>query len=101
MDFDLLIRNGRLLDGSGNPWVRGEMGIKDGRIAAIAPSLGAAQAARVIDAQQMIVCPGFIDTHTHSDLMVLVDPALEPKVRQGITTDLLNQDGISVAPTRR
>lgn len=101
MEFDLLITNGRLLDGSGNPWVRGAVGIRDGRIAAIAPRLDGATARRVINAGDRIVCPGFIDTHTHSDLMVLVEPALEPKVRQGITTDLLNQDGISVAPTRR
>ena len=101
MDFDLLITDGRLLDGSGNPWVRGDIGVKDGRIAAVAPSLAGAPARRVLSAGDRIVSPGFIDTHTHSDLMVLVEPALEPKVRQGITTDLLNQDGISVAPTRR
>ncbi len=100
MEFDLLIKNGQIIDGTGNPFYYGEIGVKDGRIAAIARSLEGAHAQRVIDAHGLTVAPGFIDTHTHSDLMVLVDPLLEPKVRQGITTDLLCQDGISVAPTR-
>lgn len=100
MEFDLLIKGGRVLDGTGNPWFHADIGVKDGRIAAVARSLAGSPAARVIDAAGLMVAPGFIDTHTHSDLMVLADPLLEPKVRQGITTDLLNQDGISVAPVR-
>lgn len=100
MTFDWILHGGRVLDGTGNPWVRADVGIVGDRIAAVAPSLEAAEGQRV-DVSGLVVCPGFIDTHTHSDLMVLVEPALEPKVRQGITTDLLNQDGISVAPVRR
>jgi N-acyl-D-amino-acid deacylase len=53
---------------------------------------------RVIDAEGMIVAPGFIDTHSHSDLEVMVNPYVEAKVRQGVTTELLGQDGISMAP---
>lgn len=100
MEFDIIIRGGRILDGTGNPYVYGDIGIQGGRIAAVEPLLSTAPAARVINATGLYVSPGFIDTHTHSDLMVLVDPLLEPKVRQGITTDLLCQDGISAAPVR-
>src|SRR5690606_41755920 len=70
------------------------------RVAAVSPRLEAAEGQRV-DGWGLVVCPGFVDTHARSGLRVLVEPALEPKVRQGITTGLLNQDGISVAPVRR
>jgi N-acyl-D-amino-acid deacylase len=100
MEFDLMIRGGRVLDGTGNPFFYGDVGICGDRIAAVERSLAGAPARRTIDAAGLTVAPGFIDTHTHSDLMVLAEPLLEPKLRQGITTDLLCQDGISVAPTR-
>jgi len=94
--FDVVIRGGHLVDGTGNPWFAGDVGIKGGRIAAIG-ALGTAQAARVIDATGRIVAPGFIDLHTHSDLSVLADPLAESKVRQGVTLDVLGES-TSVAP---
>lgn len=100
MEFDLIIRGGRVIDGTGNPWFAADIGVAGGRIAAVARSLEGCHARRVIEAGGRVVCPGFIDTHSHSDLVALVDPVLEPKARQGITTEVLCQDGISVAPVR-
>ncbi len=88
--FDLLIRHGRIVDGTGNPWVRGDLAIRDGRIARIG-AIGDAPAARVIDARERIVAPGFIDMHTHSDVPLLVDGRAESKVRQGVTTEVLGE----------
>jgi N-acyl-D-amino-acid deacylase len=99
--LDLLIRDARVLDGSGNPWFRADVGVAEGRIAAIgrlASGPYQLSAHRVIDAGGRVLCPGFIDTHVHSELAFLTEPTLEPKVRQGITTEVLGQDGISVAP---
>lgn len=99
--LDLLIRDARVLDGSGNPWFRADVGVAEGRIAAIgrlASGPYQLSARRVIDAGGRVLCPGFIDTHEHSELAFLTEPTLEPKVRQGITTEVLGQDGISVAP---
>jgi N-acyl-D-amino-acid deacylase len=86
-----------VLDGTGNPWFRADVGIKGDRIAAVG-RLGGEQAARTIDADGLVVCPGFVDMHTHSDLQLLVDPAHEAKVRQGVTLEVLGQDGLSYAP---
>ena len=94
--FDVVIRGGHIVDGTGNPWFAGDVGIKGGRIAAIG-ALGSAQALRVVDATGRIVAPGFIDLHTHSDLSVLADPLSESKVRQGVTLDVLGES-TSVAP---
>ncbi len=95
--LDLLIAGGRVLDGAGNPWFRADVGLKDGRIAAVGRLRGAA-AARTIDADGLFVCPGFVDMHTHSDLQLLANPAHEAKVHQGVTLDVLGQDGLSYAP---
>ena len=95
--FDLLIRNGRVIDGSGLPWFRADVGVTGDRISAIGP-LAQAEAHTVIDAAGKIVCPGFIDTHVHGDLALLVDPYHEPAVRQGVTTYILGQDGVAFAP---
>jgi len=95
--FDILIINGRIVDGSGNPWYYGDVGVSGGKIAAIG-KLDPAVAAKVIDAEGQVVCPGFIDVHVHSDVMLLAEPRHEPKVRQGVTTELLGQDGLSYAP---
>ncbi|MBI4553081.1 MAG: D-aminoacylase [Candidatus Latescibacteria bacterium] len=95
--FDVLITHGRIVDGTGAPWFRGDIGIVGDRIAAVGP-LNGANAKRVIDAGEQIVCPGFIDTHVHSDAVLLADPYHEPAVRQGVTTEILGQDGTSYAP---
>jgi N-acyl-D-amino-acid deacylase len=95
--FDLLIRGGRVIDGAGNPWFAADVGIADGRVAAVG-RLAGQQAERVIDATGLFVCPGFVDMHTHSDIQVLVNPAHEAKVHQGVTLEVLGQDGLSYAP---
>ena len=99
--FDLLIRRARVFDGSGNPWFIADVAVKDGRIAAIG-DLGAAQAARTIDAAGKYLSPGFIDIHSHSD-RGLGDMNLRYNVNmvaQGITLSVVNQDGRSPLPIR-
>ena len=95
--FDLIIRGGRVIDGTGNPGYRADIGLQGERIAAIG-SIKSSQASRVIDATGLVVCPGFIDMHTHSDVMILAHPRHEAKVMQGVTTDLIGLDGLSYAP---
>lgn len=95
--LDVLIKNGRIVDGTGSPWLRGEIGIQGGKIVLVRPRIRD-QADRVIDAAGSVVAPGFIDMHTHSDLRVFADPQEDSKLLQGITTALIGQDGLSVAP---
>jgi N-acyl-D-amino-acid deacylase len=95
--LDLILRNARILDGSGNPWYRGEVGIEGGQIVAVG-RVATDDAARTIDCGGRIVSPGFIDMHTHSDLMLLAEPQHVGKIFQGVTTELLGQDGLSYAP---
>ncbi|MBI3978519.1 MAG: D-aminoacylase [Chloroflexi bacterium] len=97
--FDLVLRGGRVVDGSGNPWFRADVGLREGRIAAVG-RLGNASAAATIDLDDLTVAPGFVDTHTHSDLIVLAQPLLAPKLFQGVTVELVGQDGLGVAPIR-
>jgi N-acyl-D-amino-acid deacylase len=94
--LDLLIRGGRLIDGAGNPWFHGDVGVEDGRIVAVGRV--ADSAARTIDADGLVVCPGFVDMHTHSDIQLLANPAHEAKVHQGVTLDVIGQDGLAYAP---
>jgi len=94
--YDLLIVNGRIIDGSGNPWFRADVGIRGGRIAAIG-RLGDAPATRRIDARERVVAPGFIDLMGGSDWTLLVDPRAASKVTQGITL-MVAGEGSSVAP---
>ncbi|MBV9601919.1 MAG: amidohydrolase family protein [Chloroflexi bacterium] len=97
-DFDTLILGGQIIDGTGAPAAEGDLGIKDGRIAAIG-SFPPSAAAERVDAQGMVVCPGFIDMHTHSDIAVLVDGSAHSKVRQGVTLDVIGESS-TVAPLR-
>ena len=96
-EFELLIKNGTIVDGTGSPAFAGDVAVTGDRIAAVG-RLEGARAAKVIDASGKVVCPGFIDTHSHSDLLVLDAPEIEPKVRQGVTTEVIGQDGMSLAP---
>ena len=95
--FDVIIRGSRIIDGSGSPWYYGDVGIRGERIAAIG-KLDQAEARRVIEADGRVVCPGFIDMHSHSDVMLLANPKHEPKVMQGVTTDVVGLDVLSYAP---
>lgn len=100
MTLDYILENARIIDGTGAPWFRGSIGIEGRRITGV--YRGAEPSAeRVIDVDERVVCPGFIDTHSHSDLELFEDPTLEPKIRQGITTEVLGQDGFSMAPMYR
>src|SRR5262245_62211215 len=94
--YDLLITGGRVLDGTGNPWFPADVAVKDGKIAAIGKLTGAA-AKRVIDAQGNYVAPGFIDIHSHADegLGSSRTNASPNKITQGVTTEVVNQDGRS------
>ena len=98
MAFDILIRGGLVIDGSDAPGTIADVGIADGRIAALAPNLEAADARRVIDATGRVVAPGFIDIKTHSDFTLPLNPKAESKVRQGVTTEVIGHCGFSVAP---
>jgi N-acyl-D-amino-acid deacylase len=97
MPFDRVLKGGTVVDGTGAPRVRADVAIEGGRIAAVAPGLDGGE---TIDCTGHVVCPGFIDTHSHSDVKVLADPGLPMKIRQGITLEVFGQDGISVAPVR-
>jgi N-acyl-D-aspartate/D-glutamate deacylase len=94
--YDLVIRNGHIIDGTGSPWYSGDIGIRNGRIAAIG-FLGTAQAKRTIDAHGMVVAPGFIDMLGQSELTILVNPHLPSKIFQGITTEFTGE-GSSAGP---
>jgi dihydroorotase/N-acyl-D-amino-acid deacylase len=94
--FDVVIANGRIIDGTGSPWYASDVGIRDGRIAAIG-ALAAAPRKRTIDAAGRVVAPGFIDMLGQSELTILVDPRLPSKIHQGITTEITGE-GTSVAP---
>lgn len=95
--LDLVIKDGRIVDGTGNPWFKGDVGIANGRTVKVG-NTGAEESERVIDAKGLVVAPGFIDMHSHSDLSPLINPRTESKVRQGITTEVVGNCGISAAP---
>jgi N-acyl-D-amino-acid deacylase len=97
MNFDLLIRNGVVLDGTGAEAVRTDIGICGDRLAEIG-DLSQAEAKSVIDATGHFVCPGFIDVHSHSDAYLLIEPRASSKVFQGITTEVCGNCGASAAP---
>ncbi len=96
--FDLLIRNGLVIDGSGNPGFHATVGVEGDELRLLRGDTSALPAARTIDASGHVVCPGFIDMHSHGGLVILKEPLHEPKVRQGVTTELIGIDGNSHAP---
>ncbi len=97
--YDLVIRNGRIVDGTGNPWYRGEIAVIGDAIAAIRPRIDG-PAARVIDAAGQVVAPGFIDLHTHARRGIFDVPTADNYVRQGVTTLMEGPDGGSPLPLK-
>ena len=97
MTWDVLIRRGVIIDGSGSPGTVSDIALAAGCIAALGPSL-ADDANKVIDADGLAVTPGFIDIKTHSDFVLPINPKAESKVRQGVTTEIIGHCGFSVAP---
>jgi len=96
--YDLVIRNGKIVDGTGNPWRMGDLAVRGDRIVALG-KLPPHSARREIDARGLIVAPGFIDMHSHSDFLLLEDGDAQSKIRQGVTTEVLGE-GDSPGPYR-
>jgi N-acyl-D-aspartate/D-glutamate deacylase len=94
--YDLLIRNGKVIDGTGNPWFYGDVAVRGGRVVAVG-RVPPAPAKREIDARGRVVAPGFIDIHSHSDYLLLEDGDAQSKIRQGVTTEVLGE-GSSAGP---
>jgi N-acyl-D-aspartate/D-glutamate deacylase len=98
MDYDTLVRGGSVVDGTGAPARRADIGIKDGKLAAIGELSGAA--ARTLDASGLVVAPGFIDPHTHYDAQICWDGATTPSSWHGVTTVVMGNCGVGIAPCR-
>jgi N-acyl-D-amino-acid deacylase len=94
--LDLILKNGRIVDGTGNPWFSGDVGIKEGRIANVGRIDQEARA--TIDVSRQVIAPGFIDGHCHSDLMIFDHPLSTIKLRQGVTTEVVGNCGLAPAP---
>src|ERR1700692_1500437 len=99
MAFELLIKNGRVIDGSGMPAFRGDVGVRNGKIAEIGRLRGAAT--RTIDADGLVVAPGFIDTHCHYDAQVTWDPLCTFSCFHGVTSVIIGNCSLALAPVRR
>jgi len=84
--FDIVVKNGIVVDGTGNPWFKADVGIKDGRISDIG-KLSSTKSEENLDAKGLVVAPGFIDMHAHSDFSLLINPLAESKIKQGVTTE--------------
>jgi len=95
--LDLVVHGGTVVDGTGGPRFRADVGIEDGRIVAIG-GLGDTEPARLLDATGLLVAPGFIDIHSHSDFTLLVDPRAQSQIFQGVTTELVGNCGHGCAP---
>ena len=96
---DLILRNARLIDGTGASSQYGDLAILDDRLLAVG-ELGDLQAGRELDVAGKAVCPGFVDTHTHDDHVLLTDPNMSCKVSQGVTTVVTGNCGISLVPLK-
>ena len=94
---ELLIKNGTIIDGTGSPAFLSDISVKNGKIEKIEPSL-TMDCHKVLDASNKIICPGFIDIHSHTDATILINSKAESKIRQGITTEIVGNCGMSAAP---
>ena len=97
MVYDIIIKNGKIISGAGNPWYYGEIGVKEGRITKICSIINE-DTNKVIDAQGLIICPGFIDIHSHTDYILPVNRSQESTLCQGITTTMVGMCGDGMAP---
>jgi hypothetical protein len=97
-DYDLVLRGGKIVDGTGNPWFYGDVAVRGDRIVAVRRVLEG-KGKREIDVAGLIVAPGFIDMHSHSDFLLLEDGHAQSKIRQGVTTEVLGE-GNSAGPHR-
>lgn len=96
--LDIIIKNGRIVDGTGNTSYQGSLGIKDGKVVKIESTIDD-QAFEIIDATGLVVCPGFIDVHSHNDLVPFMNDNIQNlKLMQGVTTELVGQCGLGVVP---
>ena len=96
--FDLVIRNARIVDGTNSPWFRGDVGIRKGKIEYVGSLPKGVPCGEEIDAGGKVLAPGFVDMHTHNDFLLLGEPASVSKLKQGVTTIMIGQCGISPAP---
>ena len=96
--FDAMIKDGTIIDGTGNVGFKGDVAIEGKGLKILLGDTSSVKATNIINASGCVVVPGFIDVHTHSDLIALSEPLNEPKIRQGVTTDMLGLDGMGYAP---
>ncbi len=99
-EFDVIIRNARIVDGANTPWFRGDVGVRNGTIEAVGVIPADVPCRLEIDARNDVLAPGFVDMHTHNDFLLLKDPASVPKLLQGVTTIMIGQCGISPSPIK-
>jgi len=97
METRIIMKNGRIVDGSGSPWFKGDVGIEGVKISGIG-NLSGFKTEREIDIEGLVVCPGFVDVHTHTDTSFLVNPKADSKIMQGVTTEIIGNCGNSAAP---
>lgn len=95
--YDIILKNGKIIDGKGNPWYQGDIGVKDGFIKHIG-KIDIKNGRKIIDVDNKVICPGFIDVHSHSDYVFFIDGTAQSKIRQGVTTEVTGNCGFSVAP---
>ena len=94
--FDLVIKGGQVLDGTGNPWLKKDIGISEGKIRSVGHIGGHAR--EIIDVEGMVVAPGFVDLHNHSDMSILTYPGSESYIMQGVTTAVVGNCGLALVP---
>ncbi len=95
--YSIVIKGGKVVDGSGNPWFLGDVAVARDRIAKVG-ALGKYEAEKVIDAKGLLVSPGFVDVHTHSDSSFIINPKADSKIRQGVTMEIAGNCGASMSP---